>query len=50
MWHKRKHSLFGMNMDREHDLSVLSVVKAIAVSALVYHTAKHVIHELMEDD
>lgn len=48
MWHKRKRSLFGM--DREEDLPVMSVVKAVAVSALVYQAAKYVISEFVEDE
>lgn len=48
MWHKRKCSLFGIN--REPNMSVMSVVKAVAVSAFVYQAAKYVIYELMEDE
>jgi hypothetical protein len=48
MWHKRKHSLFDMS--RDHDLPVMSVVKAVAVSALVYQAAKYVIYGFMEDE
>lgn len=49
MWHKRKHSLFGFNRLNNQDLSVLSVVKVLAVSALVYQTAKYVAHEWMDN-
>ncbi len=48
MWHKRKRSFFGM--DREKDMPVMSVVKAVAVSALVYQAAKYVIYGFMEDE
>lgn len=48
MFHKKKRrSMLGMDMDM--DMDVASVLKAVAVGAVIYQAAKFMIHEMTED-
>ncbi|HWR09380.1 hypothetical protein [Sporomusa sp.] len=48
MFHKKKRkSMLGMDMDM--DMDVTSVLKAVAVGAVIYQAAKFMIHEMTED-
>ena len=48
MFHKkRRNSMFGMDMDMDFDMT--SMLKVVAVGAIMYHAAKFMITEMVDD-
>lgn len=48
MFHRKKHkSMMGMDMDL--DLDMTSMLKVVAVGAVIYHAAKFMINEMIDD-
>jgi ribosome-associated toxin RatA of RatAB toxin-antitoxin module len=48
MFHKkRRNSLLGMDMDMDFDMT--SMLKAVAVGAIIYQAAKMMINEMIDD-
>lgn len=46
MFHRKKHKSL---MDMDMDIGITSVLKAVAVGAVIYQAAKFMINELAED-
>jgi hypothetical protein len=44
---KRRHPLLGMDMDMDFDMT--SMLKVVAVGALMYQAAKFMITEMIDD-
>lgn len=50
MFLKSKHkSMFGRHVEMPMDMDVLSVVKVVAASAIIYQTAKFMLNEMTHD-
>ncbi len=48
MFFRRKHhSIMGMNMDA--DMDMMSTIKIVAAGALIYHTARFMFREMMDE-
>jgi len=48
MFHKKKRkSMLGIDMDMDMDMA--SMLKAVAVGAVIYQAAKFMIHEMTDD-
>lgn len=44
---KKRHSIMGMNMDA--DMDMMSAIKIVAAGALIYHTARFMFKEMIDE-
>lgn len=50
MFHKKKrNSMLGMDMDMDMDFDMTSMLKVVAVGAVIYQAAKFMINEMIDD-